>query len=98
MGSSGSVPDGDAPAMRWWGWGDPEHPSALPAHALDFLRASVGVAEQPRPPVALGEVKLPQSNLSESLLAELAALLGADALTNEHEQRVLHAAGKGYPD
>ncbi len=99
MGSSGSMPDGrGAATMRWWGWGDPAHPSALPAHALEFLRDTVGVAEQPRPPVALGQVKLPASALSESLLAELAALLGADALTSGHEQRVLHAAGKGYPD
>ncbi|MBA3808868.1 MAG: FAD-binding oxidoreductase [Solirubrobacterales bacterium] len=84
--------------MRWWGWGDPAHPSALPAHALTFLRETVGVAEQPRPPVALGEVKLEPSSLSETLLAELAQILGADGLATDHEQRVLHAAGKGYPD
>ena len=28
--------------MRWWGWGDPAHPPALPAHALELLRETVG--------------------------------------------------------
>ncbi len=99
MGSSGSVPERTSPPpMRWWGWGDPTHPSALPAHALAFLRDTVGVAERPRPPVALANVRLEPSSLSETLLGELAQILGADGLATDHEQRVLHAAGKGYPD
>ncbi len=54
---SGSVAEADPPAMRWWGWGDPAHPRALPAHALQFLRETVGIAAVPRPPVALGQVQ-----------------------------------------
>ena len=36
--------------MRWWGWGDPEHPPSLPAHALGFLRENVGLAARPARP------------------------------------------------
>lgn len=88
----------DAPRMRWWGWGDPERLTELPAHALGFLRETVGVAEQPRAPVALANVHLPPSRLSGETLAELRALLGREAVSDGHEDRVLHAAGKGYPD
>jgi alkyldihydroxyacetonephosphate synthase len=93
------VSEGALPApMRWWGWGDPARPPALPAHALEFLRANVGVAERPRPPVALERVRLAPPRLPASQLAELRALLGAAHVRDDHEDRVLHAAGKGYPD
>jgi hypothetical protein len=59
------------PAMRWWGWGDAAHPPALPAHALEFLRANVGLAPQPRPPVALERVRVEPTRLSAALLGEL---------------------------
>lgn len=93
-------PSSPAPAMRWWGWGDPATPNALPAHALGFLRETVGIAEQPLPAVALEHVKLPPASFSsaESLLGELRTVLGSGGVAEGHEQRVLHAAGKGYPD
>jgi alkyldihydroxyacetonephosphate synthase len=84
--------------MRWWGWGDPAHPTALPAHALGFLRESVGLAERPRPPVALGRVQLPTSELAGDTLAQLREILGAPNVREDHTERVLHAGGKGYPD
>jgi alkyldihydroxyacetonephosphate synthase len=84
--------------MRWWGWGEAGHPAALPEHALDFLRESVGVAPSPRPPVALDRVRLDAPGLSEPVLAELRQILGAEGVRDGHEQRVLHAAGKGYTD
>jgi alkyldihydroxyacetonephosphate synthase len=88
---------GTAP-MRWWGWGDPHRPPGLPAHALGFLRETVGVAARPRPPVALAHVRLAPPQLPGGALAELRALLGPEGVRDGHEQRVLHAAGKGYPD
>lgn len=86
------------PAMRWWGWGNPAATHALPAHALGFLRETVGVAKQPRPAVALEHVRLEPSRLSAGTLSGLRGILGAEGLADGHEQRVLHAAGKGYPD
>ncbi len=84
--------------MRWWGWGDPAHPPALPAHALGFLRETVGIAERPRPPVALDAVRLAPAGLPSGLLARLGEITGAGAVGDGHHERVLHAAGKGYPD
>jgi alkyldihydroxyacetonephosphate synthase len=84
--------------MRWWGWGDPAHPPGLPPHALRFLRESVGVASRPRPPVALAHVRLAPSALAASTLGELRRLLGEVGVRTDHGERVLHAAGRGYPD
>jgi alkyldihydroxyacetonephosphate synthase len=84
--------------MRWWGWGDLAHRSTLPPHALEFLRETVGIATQPRPPVALGQVQLAPSRLSEQAAAALRGIVGAEGVRDEHGERVVHAAGKGYPD
>jgi alkyldihydroxyacetonephosphate synthase len=84
--------------MRWWGWGDPAHSSTLPAGALPFLAETVGIAERPRPPVALGNVRLSQPALTPGVLEELRAIVGAGNVRDDHVERVLHAAGKGYPD
>jgi alkyldihydroxyacetonephosphate synthase len=87
-----------APDMRWWGWGDPARAHALPEHAVAMLRAEVGVADSPRPPVALEAVTLPQSRLSVAARGALTEAVGSDALRDDHQTRVLHAAGKSYPD
>jgi alkyldihydroxyacetonephosphate synthase len=84
--------------MRWWGWGDPTHGPALNAHTLELLREAVGVADAPRPPVALDAVSLPQTRLDQDARAALAAIVGADAIRDDHLERVAHAAGKGYVD
>ncbi len=84
--------------MRWWGWGDPAQPPALGEHALEFLREHVGVAERPRPPVALGEVRLEASLLSDRAGSALRDVLGESGVRIDHGDRVTHAAGKGYPD
>jgi alkyldihydroxyacetonephosphate synthase len=84
--------------MRWWGWGDPAHPPVLPAHALGFLRETIGLTAPPSPPVALGQVRLAPAATSAEVLAALRAIVGAEHVHDGHAQRVLHAAGKGYPD
>lgn len=84
--------------MRWWGWGDPTHGPALNAHTLELLREAVGVSDAPRPPVALDAVRLPQTRLDQDARAALAAIVGADAVRDDHLERVAHAAGKGYVD
>jgi alkyldihydroxyacetonephosphate synthase len=84
--------------MRWWGWGDPEQPPSLPEHALGFLRETIGLAARPRPPVALGQVRLAPPATSEAARAGLRAIVGAKHVLDGHSERVLHAAGKGYPD
>jgi alkyldihydroxyacetonephosphate synthase len=101
MALSASVPEritAAVPQMRWWGWGDPDHPPGLPAHALTFLRDSVGLAARPRPPVALERVSLPAAQLDATVASELREIVGSDHVRDDRRERVLHAAGKGYPD
>ena len=86
------------PQMRFWGWGESQHAGALPEHALGFLRETIGIAERPRPPVAIEQVALAPSRLSQAVLSELAGICGAGHVGAGHAERVLHAAGKGYPD
>jgi alkyldihydroxyacetonephosphate synthase len=96
MAWSESVPE--PPTMRWWGWGEPGHPPTLGSAALAFLREHVGVAGAPRPPVALGAVRLEPSALPEEAAHALREVVGARGVRADHGERVLHAAGKGYPD
>ena len=84
--------------MRWWGWGEDGHASVLPAHARAFLDEHVGTAAAPRPPVALEQVAIQASALGESARAELASIVGTEHVREQHGERVLHAAGKGYAD
>jgi alkyldihydroxyacetonephosphate synthase len=84
--------------MRWWGWGEDAHAGSLPAHARSFLDEHVGTAAAPRRHVALEQVALAPSALPEGVAAELAAIVGSEHLRDSHDERVLHAAGKGYAD
>ena len=88
----------DPPAMRWWGWGDAAHPPSLPSQALRFLDENLGIAGAARPPVALANVRLAPSMLGQEVREALHAIVGADAVRDDHPERVAHCAGKGYPD
>jgi alkyldihydroxyacetonephosphate synthase len=94
-------PSGDERArreMKWWGWGDPDHRPQLPDHAVAFLRAEVGIADQLRRPVALEDVKLGEPALSGDARGRLEAAVGEEHVGNDRRTRVVHAAGKSYPD
>jgi alkyldihydroxyacetonephosphate synthase len=84
--------------MRWWGWGDAAHPASLPAHALGFLSETVGIGTSLHPPVALERVRLAAPRIPSAVLAQLRQLVGAENVRDDHTERVVHAAGKGYPD
>lgn len=84
--------------MRWWGWGDPQHPPGLPPHALSFLRDTVGISATPHPPVALEHVQIDPPSIPTSTLDALREIVGSEYVRDDHLDRVEHAAGKGYPD
>jgi alkyldihydroxyacetonephosphate synthase len=88
----------DPPKMRWWGWGDAAHPAGLRSHTLSFLADAVGIADRPRPPVALEHVRLRPPSLDTATLQALRALTGRGGVRDDHAARVEHAAGRGYPD
>lgn len=80
---------------RWWGWGEDAAAGSLPIAALPLLRAELQVEGAVRGPVALEDVRVPSSALSESVLGRLR---GVAAVRSDHGTRVVHAAGKGYAD
>lgn len=88
------------PRSVWHGWGDPALARPLPAIAWPFFRAIRGVEPAPvdTPPVALEDVRLPESAVSEEALGDLAGVVGAEHVSTARLERVEHAGGKGYPD
>jgi alkyldihydroxyacetonephosphate synthase len=84
--------------MKWWGWGDPRESFPLPQRAADLLRREIGLAQQRRSPVALEDVRLSEPGLPPGFRDRLARIVGAESVRDDRRARVLHAAGKGYPD
>ena len=85
--------------MRWWGWGEDGHDAPLPDAVLGLLRSELGVdTSQSRPPVALDEVRLPESSLDRSVRERLARVVGEQHIHDDRAARVEHAAGRSYPD
>jgi alkyldihydroxyacetonephosphate synthase len=83
----------------FWGWGEPGAGPALPEHAEEWLREELGVpGGVVNRPVALEEVTLREPALPGALRDRLAEIVGADAVRDDREIRVLRAAGKSYLD
>ena len=83
--------------MRFWGWGTDGHDAPLPEHAEALVTRELDLpAGAPRRhPVALADVRVGPSALSDG---DRTALAGVADVADDHAARVLHAAGKSYPD
>ncbi|MDQ3739767.1 MAG: FAD-binding oxidoreductase [Actinomycetota bacterium] len=77
--------------MRFWGWGNDEHAGdGIPLHAEEMLRRELDLPAAPASrPVALEDVRLRDPAPLPDLPGEV---------RDDREARVLHAAGKSYPD
>jgi alkyldihydroxyacetonephosphate synthase len=80
---------------KWWGWGQAGRHLELDDAALSLLRDELGELVPTTRPHAAEEVRLPPS---QPLPAALAAAVGAENVLDGSEDRVRHAAGKGYVD
>ncbi|MFN8162076.1 MAG: FAD-binding oxidoreductase [Solirubrobacterales bacterium] len=80
---------------KWWGWGDPEILPELGPEALRTLREELGDLRPGAPVPDPGAVALPDPR---PLPEALAAAAGAPNVLTGHEDRLRHAAGKGYRD
>ncbi|HET7573769.1 MAG TPA: FAD-binding oxidoreductase [Solirubrobacterales bacterium] len=80
--------------MKWWGWGEPSIEPRLDAEALAVLRERIGDLE-PWPLARLEELATPPA---EPLPERLLQAAGAENVFAGAEDRVRHAAGKGYAD
>lgn len=87
------------PRMRWWGWGEDGHDGPVKPGAKVILSKHCGwPAGVDRPLVALEEVSLPESRLTDEMRARLAETVGEDFVRDDHATRVSHAAGRSLPD
>jgi alkyldihydroxyacetonephosphate synthase len=87
------------PAPRWWGWAEPARPPHLPEAGLTLLRNEIGLPEGARGDrVALEQVELPEGALPEPALARLRDVVGEASVRIDRVDRIVHAAGKSYPD
>lgn len=89
--------------MKWWGWGRPDvsfthedKPELAPfiREQLDLDVTRDGNAT----PVALEELTLPDPILPDTLRSALAQAVGADQLSTDELDRVIHARGKSIRD
>jgi alkyldihydroxyacetonephosphate synthase len=80
---------------KWWGWGDPAITPELGRDAEAMLAAELGGLEPSSRPRSPEEVELPPA---EPLPRSIAELVGAEHVLSGHEDRLRHAAGKGYLD
>ncbi len=84
--------------MKWWGWGDPEKRSSIPEQALRRLQEILGCEIRPNRSVSFESIELPKSLLTDGDLAEIGTAVGVGDVLTDRECRILHSAGKGYPD
>jgi alkyldihydroxyacetonephosphate synthase len=79
---------------KWWGWGPEGRGPRLPPKALALLRGELGELE-PRPPVPLDAVRLPEAR---PLPSSVTSAVGEEGALTGAQDRIRHAAGSGYPD
>ena len=80
----------------FWGWGEPGAGPSLPDHAAGFLRSELGVdGSVVSRPLALEDVRLRPSALSESLRARLGEIA---EVREDPAARVGRCRGKSYLD
>ena len=80
----------------FWGWGEPGAGPSLPDHAVELLRAELGIAgDVVSAPVALEDVWLPAPALSSAFRERMASLA---EVRDDREARVLRCRGKSYLD
>jgi alkyldihydroxyacetonephosphate synthase len=85
--SSDSRPDGEADLS-----------GALPKVARRYLGKELGWSPRATPPVAVDDIRLAPSRLSEEARTVLVDLLGAENVHTDREARLRRAGGKSYLD
>ena len=89
-------------AMKWWGWGEDEvsfthegKPELAP-----FIERVLGLDVR-RPgtsAIAFGDLEIPAAGLPAGLRAELEEALGAEPVSTDDHDRVVHGRGKSLTD
>lgn len=91
--------DNTEPRMRWWGWGEDGNDGPVKPGAKVILSKHCGwPAGVDRPHVALEDVSLPETTLTDTVRARLAETVGEEYVRDDRATRISHAAGRSLPD
>ncbi|MCW2700354.1 MAG: FAD/FMN-containing dehydrogenase [Blastococcus sp.] len=72
--------------------------AAVPRTARRYLAKELGWSPRPTPPVAVADIRLGPSRLTEEARTALVDLLGAENVHTDRESRLRRAGGKSYLD
>lgn len=92
----------DVEHMKWWGWGVEGigfHHHDKPGFA-PFVAKAVGidVSAPATEPISFDDVEVPASRAPAELLGQLRAIVGANNITTDDLERVVHTFGKSIRD
>lgn len=85
-------------SMVWDAWGSPSGHKPLSEQIRGLLTQVFGVSAEPATRRDEGDVPLRDSTLTPEHRAGLVAVVGADHVSVDHRDRLLHAGGKSTPD
>jgi alkyldihydroxyacetonephosphate synthase len=98
----------EQPELTIQGWGPPgpgteptggaDLDGAVPKAARRYLANELGWSPRPTPPVAVSDIRLAPSRLTEQAHTVLVDLLGAENVRTDRDSRLRRAGGKSYLD
>lgn len=88
----------DRPSMVWDAWGIASAHAPLSDRIRTLVAQVFGVSGEPVARRDEGDVPLRESGLTAAHRAGLSAVVGADQVSADHRDRLLHAGGKSTPD
>jgi alkyldihydroxyacetonephosphate synthase len=86
------------PPMAWNAWGDPDAAKPLSDGIRGLLEQALGVTVSEIPAPSISEVQVRPSALEDVHRDALAAIIGADYVRADDQNRLLHAGGKSTLD
>jgi alkyldihydroxyacetonephosphate synthase len=98
VGPTSTAGDPGAHPLGWVGWGAYDTRPRLEARTRALLAAELGPLGPSRQPVALDDVRVAPSRLPPEVHASLVAVVGAEAVRDDHRSRVEHSGGQAYLD
>ena len=85
---------------KWWGWGREGESYHLPdpERFWSYVRARLGKTEPTERLESPSEIKLSPSGVSDGVVSELSAAVGAQSVSTDAATRAVFSLGKGYKD
>ena len=84
--------------MRYWGWGEDGRAPVANGHLVEWLAGRLGGLDGELPPASPEAFEKRPCRLSRKDLRRLEEVVGSGGLSTSMRNRLVHAAGKGYPD